>query len=261
MNLNSNLNGLRTLVVDDEPLARDALIALLEADADVALIEQAADVEQALHKVRLTDPQIIFLDVKMPGGDGFSLLQRLEPGQAPAIIFVTAFADYAVPAFDGNAVDYLLKPVTKERFCKALARAKSRIQATLASRESGAAVAPGTHASSPRYLQRIALKAAESIRLIQIRDVEWFEAHENYIRIHAEQKEYLLHATMNRLVESLDPETFVRVHRSAAVKIDSIREVHTLSPGEYILTLASGARVRTGRSYRETLRSLLSNFT
>src|SRR6202022_4725037 len=102
---------------------------------------------------RLVDPQIIFLDVKMPGGDGLSLLQRLEAGRAPAIIFVTAFADYAVPAFEGNAVDYLLKPVTRERFHKALARAKSRIHATLASKESRAAAEPGTHASSPRYLQ------------------------------------------------------------------------------------------------------------
>lgn len=224
------------------------------------LIEQAADVEQALHKVRLADPQIIFLDVKMPGADGLSLLQRLEAGRARAIIFVTAFAEYAVPAFDGNAVDYLLKPVTRERFYKALARAKARIHSTQASQQSPAVV-PGTNASSPRYLQRIALKAREGIKLIQIRDVEWFEAEENYIRIHTEQKEYLLHATLNRLLESLDPDMFVRVHRSAAVKIDSIREVHSLSPGEYILTLASGARVRTGRSYRETLRSLLSNFT
>ena len=237
-------------------MARDALIALLEADADVASIDEAADVEEALRKVRQTEPQLIFLDVRMPGGDGLSLLQHLEPERAPAVIFVTAFADYAVPAFDGNAVDYLLKPVTSERFHKALARAKSRIEATLAARASDPTV---TRSSRPRYLQRIAVRAGDGIRLIRTQDVEWFEAQENYIRVHAERKEYLLHATLSRFLESLDPESFLRVHRSAAVKIDSVREVHGLSAGEYVLTLASGAQVRTGRTYRETVRALLSN--
>jgi two-component system LytT family response regulator len=184
----------------------------------------------------------------MPGGDGFSLLRRFEPGYNPAIVFVTAFADYAVPAFDNNAVDYLLKPVTRERFRTALSRVKSRMEVSL-------------EPAVPRFLQRIAVPAGEGIRFIKIQEVERFEAEENYIRIHVERKVYLLHATMNRLAESLDPGLFMRVHRSALVKIDSIREVHSLSStGEYMLTLASGAQVRTGRTYRDSLRALLSNF-
>jgi two-component system LytT family response regulator len=158
-------------------------------------------------------------------------------------------------------VDYLLKPVTQDRFHKALARAKSRIEVTRAARAPHHGMATVSHPRSLRHLQRIAVKAGDGIRLIKIHEVEWFEAHENYIRIHVDRKEYLLQATMSRLIASLDPEAFVRVHRSAAVRIDSIREAHALSPGEYMLTLASGARVRTGRTYRDNLRSLLSNFT
>jgi two-component system LytT family response regulator len=252
--LNSHCKQLRTLVVDDEPLARDALIALLEADADIASIEEAADVDEALRKVRVTDPQLIFLDVKMPGGDGFSLLQHLESEAAPAVVFVTAFADFAVPAFDGNAVDYLLKPVTRERFQQALARAKVRIETTHCE--------PGrTRADRPRYLQRIAVRVGEGVRLIRTQEVERFEAQENYVRVYAERKEFLMYATLSRLVDNLDPESFVRIHRSAVVRIDSIREVHALAAGEYVLTLASGVQVRTGRTYRDTIRSLLSNFT
>lgn len=255
-----NRKQLRALIIDDEPLAREGLAALLAEDPDVGSIQEAGNATQALSKIQDDDPHLVFLDVEMPEGSGFSVLKNLASDPAPAIVFVTAYERYALGAFDSNAVDYLLKPVTRERFRIAIERAKSRVYASFVQEPEGAgAVCEGLAPSPSRYLERIAVKAGEATKLVKTSDVRWVEADQNYVKIYAERETYLLHVTMNRIVRGLDPRIFLRVHRSAAVNINSIQQIHPAPNGEYVLTLDDGNRVRSGRTYRNAVRSLVWN--
>lgn len=251
---------LTVLLVDDEPLARDGLRILLARDRDIGSIHDARNGSEAVALIRETRPDIVFLDVQMPEMDGFATLHEIGPDRMPAVVFVTAHDQYAIQAFEVNAIDYLLKPVTEERFAQALARVKSRLETRTgddANREILSLLE--TIASPARYLKRLAVRTAGKIILVDVADIEWIEAAENYVQLHTSRGAHLLHVTMATLEKSLDPAVFLRIHRSVIVNLTRIRELQPVMHGEYAITLASGARLQSGRSYSERLKALAAN--
>jgi two-component system LytT family response regulator len=248
------------LLVDDEPLARAGLRVLLARDPDVSAIHEARNGKEAVETIRRVRPDLVFLDVQMPEMDGFAVLQELGAKQMPAVVFVTAHDKYAIQAFEINAVDYLLKPVTEERFAKALARAKSSLQSRPADEASLQILSLlETIAVPQRSLKRLAVRSAGKTVFVDIEDVDWMEAAENYVQIHAGRAEHLLHVTMNVLEKQLDPGLFLRIHRSVIVNVTRIKELQPVTHGEYVITLTNGVRLQSGRMYNEKLKTLAAN--
>ncbi|MFN8651564.1 MAG: LytTR family DNA-binding domain-containing protein [Gemmatimonadales bacterium] len=227
---------LKVLIVDDEPLARARLRLMLADHADVQVVGEAEDVQQAVTVARAERPDLLLLDVRMPREDGFALLKRLFLTPMPYVIFVTAYADHAVQAFDANAVDYLLKPYDEERVARALTRAR----AALASR-------------GPGYLDRFAVITGQRTVYVPVGAVDWIEAHGNYARLHCGKEVHLVRVTLSRLESDLDPARFQRVHRSVMVALDRVRELQSLGGGEYRVVLASGIQLPMSQRYRERL--------
>ncbi len=251
---------LSTLIVDDEPLAREGLRMLLAEDPDVAAVHEAKDGREAVDAIRGTRPDLVFLDVQMPEMDGFSVVQEIGADAMPAVVFVTAHDQYAIDAFEVNAIDYLLKPVTRERFAQALARAKARLPerpAPEASRQILSLLE--TLAAPRRQLKRLAVRTAGKTLFVDIEDVDWIEAAENYVRLHVGRASHLVHVALSTLERSLDPETFLRIHRSILVNVGRIKELEPALHGEYVVTLENDVRLRSGRTYHETLKALANN--
>jgi two-component system LytT family response regulator len=249
---------IRVLIVDDEPLARDGLRLLLAADPDVLAIDEARSGREAIARIEAARPDLVLLDVQMPGIDGFGVVDQIGADRMPAVVFVTAHDRYAVQAFELSALDYLLKPVTGPRFARALARAKAQLQQR---------TAPGdqirhlleTLASPTRYLRRIAVRTGDTTRFVDTDAIDWIAAAENYVELHVGTAQHLVHVALGTLEKSLDPARFVRIHRSAIVQVDRICAARPAQHGEYVLTLTGGATVRSGRSYHDAVKALLSN--
>jgi two-component system LytT family response regulator len=237
---------LRVLVVDDEPLARQLVRLLLARDAEVTVVgECSGDAAAAL--VASARPDILFLDVQMPEVDGFALLEQLGPA-CPVVVFLTAYDRYAVRAFDVHAVDYLLKPVDDARFAAALARAKTAARA----RPAGAAderisALLRDHA---RHARRFLVRTRDRTIVVDASAIDWIEAADYYVSLHVGGRAHLLRETMAELEQRLDPDRFLRVHRSAIVNLERVREIHPLFRGDCELLLESGARVRLSRTRR-----------
>lgn len=249
-----------TLIVDDEPLAREGLRMLLAEDADVAAIHEAKDGREAVAAIRKVRPDLVFLDVQMPEMDGLAVVREIGAERMPAVVFVTAHDQYALRAFEINAVDYLLKPVTRERFAQAFARAKARLETQPtegASRQILSLLE--TLAAPRRHVRRLAVRSAGKTVFVEIGDVDWIEAAENYVKLHAGRSSHLLQVAMNTLEESLDPDGFLRIHRSIIVNIGRIKELEPALHGEYVVTLENGVRLRSGRTYHEKLKALAGN--
>jgi two-component system LytT family response regulator len=251
---------LTTLIVDDEPLAREGLRLLLSIDPDVSAIREARDGREAVAAIREFSPDLLFLDVQMPEMDGFAVVRNIGAEHMPAVVFVTAHDQYAIRAFEINALDYLLKPVMEERFVKTLARAKSRISSRAAANSSQQIISLLETIASPRsYLKRLAVRAAGKTEFVEVEDIDWMEAAENYVEVHAGRTTRLLHVTMNALEKSLDPENFLRVHRSVIVNVGRIKNLEPDAHGEYAITLRDGVRLQSGRTYSGRLRALMNN--
>ncbi len=251
---------LTTLIVDDEPLAREGLRMLLAQDPDIAAIHEAKNGREAVPAIRDLRPDLVFLDVQMPEIDGFGVIAEVGAENMPAVVFVTAHDRYAIQAFEINAIDYLLKPVTEERFRQALARAKERVNlkpADAANRQILSLLE--TIASPRRYLRRLAVRSAGKTVFVDVEEVDWVEAAENYVQLHTGRAEHLIHVTMNTLEKSLDPEVFVRIHRSVIVNLKRIKELQPALHGEYVVTLENGVRLQSGRAYNAKLRALAEN--
>jgi two-component system LytT family response regulator len=251
---------LTTLLVDDEPLAREGLRMLLSGDPDISAIHEAKDGCEAVAAIRNLRPDLVFLDVQMPEMDGVAVVKEVGADKMPAVVFVTAYDKYAIEAFEINAIDYLLKPVTTERFAQALARAKSRLQPRSgddASRQILSLLE--TIASPHRSVKRLAVRSAGKTLFVDVEDIDWIEAAENYVQLHSGRAAHLLHVTMNTLEESLNPEVFVRIHRSTMVNVHRIRELQPAAHGEYVVTLQDGVRLESGRTYHERLKALATN--
>lgn len=248
------------LLVDDEPLAREGLRMLLARDPEFSAIYDAKNGYEAVEGIRTLRPDLVFLDVQMPEMDGFAVVQEVGGGQMPAVVFVTAHDRYAIQAFEINAIYYLLKPVTEERFAKALARAKARLGSRPADEASRQILSLlETIASPPRSLKRLAVRSAGKTVFVDVEEIDWIEAAENYVQLHAGRAEHLLHVTMNTLEKSLDPELFLRIHRSVIVNVRRIKELQPFMHGEYVITLANGVRLQSGRMYNEKLKALAAN--
>lgn len=248
---------MRVLIVDDEPLAREGIKLLLEGDSEVM---EARNGREAVAKIREEKPDLVLLDVQMPRMDGFGVVAAVGAEQMPAVIFVTAHDQYAIRAFEISAVDYLLKPVTKERFHVAFERARKRLGAAGPDESTRQMMTVLEAIAKPRrYLSRLAIRSGERTVFLAMDDVEWMEAAQNYVRVHAGAATHLLHVPMNTLETSLDPERFVRIHRSHIVNVRHIKQLWTLPHGQCVVELASGERLQSGRTYRDKISSRLAN--
>jgi two-component system LytT family response regulator len=249
---------LGVVIVDDEPLARDLLRALLARHDDVTVVGEGTGVDAAALVAR-TRPDIMFLDIQMPEVDGFRLLELLGPEAVPAVVFVTAYDRYALRAFDVHALDYLLKPVEERRFAAALQRAKKRARAHQRGEmdQRLAELLADRAASRSRFLVPVRGKSI----VIGADEIDWIEAADYYASLHVTSASgpatHLLRETMDDLEEQLDPRKFVRVHRSAIVNVDRVREIHPLFRGDCTLVLSNGAKVKLSRSRRKNFEERL----
>ena len=248
---------LRALIVDDEALARTALVRLLKRERDVSLIGQCDDGESAVQTIRQAQPDIVFLDVQMPEMDGFQVVAAIGAERMPVTIFVTAFDRYAIRAFDANAVDYLLKPFAPDRLARALARARERC---LGKQDKEAAQRLFSLLDSrlqSDYAQRLAVATGGRIVFVPVADIDWIEAEGNYARLHVSRKAFDVRETLQALMEKLDPREFIRIHRSTIVNARRIREVQPWFQGSHIVVLQSGEELRMSRYQREAVDRLL----
>jgi len=247
---------LNVLIVDDEPLAREGLRMLLAADADTGRVDEARNATEAIATIRERPPQLVFLDVQMPKLDGFGVVDSIGAAAMPPVVFVTAHDRYAVRAFDLNAIDYLLKPVTGDRFRAAYARAKSRL-APDGGRQLLSMLE--TLANPRQPLRRLAVRHGDRTVLVPVEEIDWIGAAENYVEIHTGGANYLLHVPLQTLTAALDSAVFVRIHRSIVVNVNCIRELRLATHGQYVVELRSGVRLQSGRTYNEQLKALASN--
>jgi two-component system LytT family response regulator len=252
---------LRVLVVDDEPLAREGLRMMLAAEPDVEIVGEAAGGHDAVAAIEKLTPDLVFLDVQMPGLNGFEVLAAL-PSPPPAVVFVTAYDEYALRAFDVHAVDYLLKPYDDQRFRAALRRASeqvrlaqvsklsARLASLIAQYEQGA-----TPAARPAALERIAVRSAGRVVFLPVAEIDWIEAADYYVQIYVGSSSHLHRQSMQSLEAQLDPEQFMRIHRSAIVNVARIRELRRQGRRELVAVLEGGRQLKVGRSYRDRLRA------
>jgi two-component system, LytTR family, response regulator len=245
---------IRTLLIDDEPIARKGIRILLKSAPDIQVVGECGDGIEAVEMISGLHPDLIFLDIQMPELDGFGVLEALDKHDVPVVIFVTAYDEYAMKAINAHALDYLLKPVKQEQFRIALNRARAMLQfGKTAEFDKKLTEIMKYVSASRKYLERLVIKSAQSVVIVQAHDVDWIEAYGDYVKIHTREKKYLLRQKISTLEESLDPERFLRIHRSAIVQIDRIQEMRPLTNGDYTIFLKDGTRLPLSRSYREKI--------
>jgi two-component system LytT family response regulator len=230
------------VVVDDEPLARSSLKVLLRHDPEIELVSECGSGMEALREIRRKKPELVFLDVQMPECDGFDVLEQLGKDLPPALVFVTAYDQYALRAFEAGALDYLLKPFDNARFGRALERAKERI-------------ALGKDA--PRKIERLAIKNAGEILFLKIAEIDWIEAADYYVCLHVGARTHLLRRSMNEVEEELEQGVFCRIHRSAIVNLERVKQLEVSEEGGTDVVLSDGTRLRLSRRYRKQLQGRL----
>jgi two-component system, LytTR family, response regulator len=233
---------IQALIVDDEPLARSNLAVLLRRDPQIELVQECGSGAEALEQIRRLRPELVFLDVQMPECDGFDVLELLGADVPPAIVFVTAYDQYAIRAFEAGALDYLLKPFDNARFARALARAKERI---------------ALRRGQPRKLERLAIKSVGQVIFVKIHEIDWIEAADYYACLHTATGAHLLRRSMADLELELDPTAFCRIHRSTIVNLDRVRSLKLGADGESVVVLTDGTSLRLSRRYRNQLQSQL----
>jgi two-component system, LytTR family, response regulator len=253
------------LIVDDEPLARRTIRGLLRDDPEVKVVGECGGGREAVESIRRQPPDLLFLDIQMPGMDGFEVLSQIELELVPAVIFITAYDAYALRAFEVHALDYLLKPFTDERFKEALTRAKSHVElreakavtqslrALLRERDSASA-----SAGRNDFLTRFIVKRGGRVIFVNSADVDWIEADDYYIKLHVGSRAHLLRLSMKELEGRLDPQSFWRIHRSAIINLDRVKELRQRRNGNYVVALADGTELKLSRDRRERLRQLLA---
>jgi two-component system, LytTR family, response regulator len=255
------MRPIRTLIVDDEPAARDGMRHLLAADPEIVLAGECSNGREAAAAIRDTAPDLVFLDVQMPGLDGFGVLREVGVDRAPAVVFVTAFDQYALRAFDVHALDYLLKPFTDDRFRQSLERAKQLVRQGRLGDLSHKLAALLDHdepaPARPRYLDRLVVKSGGKVTLLPVGEIEWIDAEGDYVRIHVGKTWHLLRETMKNLEDQLDSARFVRIHRSTIVNLEKVKELQPFFRGEYVVVLHNGTTLKLSRGYRDNLEARL----
>ena len=252
---------IRALIVDDEPLPRERIRTLLAEHREVELIGECQDGQEAVSTILTRRPDLVFLDIQMPALDGFEVIRAISGEYLPAIIFVTAFDEYAIRAFEVNAIDYLLKPINAARFNQAMLRAIARLVQPAASGTPG----PDRHfldfveklRAEQRYTTRFVVRSGSKISFVRTSDIDWIDAADNYVRFHISGREHLIRETLKSVESQLPPDVFVRVHRSIIINLDRIESIEPHFHGEYVVTMKDGEKLTTSRSYSERLRTLL----
>ena len=249
---------IRVLIIDDEPLARKRIRTLLRDEKDVEIVGECADGKQAVAAIRKLDPDLVFLDVQMPEKDGFDVLEGVPRGRLPLVIFVTAYDEHALRAFEVHALDYLLKPFDRERFVKALARARSALRAHR-TRDIGERMLAllGERAAPAGRVDRLVVKSGGRVSFLRIDEIDWIDASGNYVGLHVAKETHLLRETMSDIEKKLDPSRFLRIHRCTIVNIDRIQSIERWFHGERAVLLRDGTRLTLSRGYRDRVRGLL----
>jgi two-component system LytT family response regulator len=249
---------IRVLIADDEPPARRGVRALLQPHAGVRVVGEAGSGREAVDAIRTLHPELVFLDVQMPEGDGFEVVHTVGVERMPVTVFATAYDEYALQAFEAHALDYLLKPYARERFEAVLQRACARVR-----QARGEGADPRLLSfvremqERSQYLRRIAVRVGHRVRLVNVDEVDYMEAESNYVRLHTAGASHLVRETLSALEARLDPACFARVHRSLIVNLERVAEVEPLFAGEHVLSLKNGKRLTTGRTYRARVQEAL----
>ena len=257
---------LRAIIADDEGLARQKLRILLDVEGQVFVVAECRDGKEAIAAVRVHRPDLLLLDIQMPDLDGFQVLSEISPSEMPVVIFTSAYDQYAIRAFQAHALDYLLKPFDQERLHQALERARSELRKStnreitqrileLLSQVKGAKV-PASEDDS-----RLVIKTKGRIVFLNVDDLDWVEAAANYVRLNANGETYLFRETISRISERLNPNRFIRIHRSIIVNVRKIKELMPVNSGEYVVILKSGKELSCSRGYRGNVQNVIANHT
>ena len=252
------MRKIKTAIADDEPLARERIASMLDAHKNYQIVAQCKDGAEAVAAIRKERLDLVFLDVRMPELDGFQVLEALGGGgPVPAIIFVTAFEDYALRAFEVSALDYLLKPFDRARFEKTLTRFEEQLQRGQLGVSEGLRHFLSTLTPAADYASRFPIKSSGDIYFVRAEEIDWIDAAGNYTALHVAGRKHLVRETMKSIESKLDPRKFVRVHRSAIINIERLRRLQPYFHGEYVVTLQDGTTLTSSRGYSDRLRALL----
>lgn len=245
---------IRTLIVDDERLARERLLSLLEGDPDIEVIGECTSGKEAIAAIKTESPDLVFLDVQMPEGDGFEVLESIDFHSMPIVVFVTAYDQYAIRAFDVHALDYLLKPFDQNRFERALIRAKSEVVLRNNTNVNQKLLSMLEHIEShKKNLDRILVKSSGKVFFLKFDEIDWVESAGNYVKLHVGTESHLLRETMSEMERKLGNDKFVRIHRTVIVNLDRIKELQPWFNGEYIVILNNGIKLTASRGYKKKL--------
>ena len=265
--------SIRAILVDDEELARRGLRRRLESIQAIELVGEAANGFEAIELVHELEPDLLFLDIQMPGMSGFDVIKNLQSDQLPLIIFTTAYDQYAVDAFKVHAIDYLLKPIEEERLKDAVEQAAERlalnqnnpkqafIDLMVSAKAAAEPIEPDANdkPEPPAWPEKLAIKDGSDITLIRVADIEWIDAAGDYMCVHANGETHIMRITMRQLNDRLNPDQFLRIHRSTIVNSQLIAGAQALTNGEYSLSLSNGTKLKVSRSYRDTIKQFLSS--
>ena len=260
------MHKIRALLVDDEPIARRGIRQQLRSEPDVEVIGECANGREAVAAIRTQSPDLVFLDVQMPLLSGFGVVEEVGVDQLPAVVFVTAYDEHAIRAFEVNALDYLLKPIEPRRFQKTLSRVRDQLSQTTDKQLNqklsallGLLENPDAVLGKQPYLERVVIKESERVLMVPVEDIDWIAAHGNYVQIHTRSKTHLLRETMDGMESKLNPANFVRLRRSTIVNAQRIQELKPLFNGEYTVLLKNGVGLTSSRRYRKNLDVLLKS--
>ena len=252
------MTKIRTLVVDDETLARERVLTLLQQEVDVEVVGECSDGGQAVAAIQEQSPDLVFLDVQMPGCDGFEVLKHISPERMPSVIFVTAYDEYALRAFEVHALDYLLKPFGKDRFQQTLRHAREALEGRRAG-DLGRRLLAMVHDIKPEppRVERLVVKSGGRVFFLRTDEIDWIEAAGNYVRLHLGHESHLFRETMNRIETRLDGSRFARIHRSRIVNTERIKELQPWFNGDHVVILRDGTRLTLSRLYKDKLQQRL----
>ena len=251
---------IRTIIVDDEPLARDRVKRFLRDEPDIAIVGEYGNGADAVRAIQNEKPDLIFLDIQMPEKNGFEVVKSLNSTTLPTIIFVTAYDQYALQAFDVHAIDYLLKPFNRERLHRAVSRARQNVaHKSLGNLDERLSSLLAGLKSEKKYLERLVVKSVGRVFFLKTDEIDWIEAAGNYVKLHVGRESHMIRETMNGIETKLDPNKFLRIHRSTVVHIDRIKELHPMFSGDYSVILRTGTELALSRNYREHFLELFEN--
>lgn len=254
--------SIRTMIIDDEPLARERVKRFLRDEDEIEIIGECSNGVDAVGAIKEKKPDLVFLDIQMPEKNGFEVIRSLSGKYLPTVVFVTAYDQYALQAFDVHALDYLLKPFTRERLHRAVMRAREQIDGKRFGRiDERLTSLIADLKTEKKYLERLVIKTTGRVFFLKSDEIDWIEAAGNYVKLHVGRETHMIRETMNGIETKLDPDRFLRIHRSTVVHIDRIKELHPMFSGDYAVILRDGTELALSRNYRERFVELFENQT